>query len=179
MNNQNNTEIKKQIESDVAKHIRVLRGKITKFLSEEKPSDVLIIKSHLICEYYINQVLIVKDSCTAKEITNLSFYDKVNKAFDTKNSEEKILHDKMTGLNKLRNKVGHELEYVLSESDVDTLGYITGKEYVFNKYDYPEIDGLLRNTLTMIVINVSMFLFELISIEKRKQEETSQTPEKG
>lgn len=166
MNNQDNEKPKEKVESDVAKHIRVLRGKIDKFLSKEKPSDVLIIKSHLICEYYINQILIVKNSCTAKELTNITFYDKVNRAFDAKKTDEKIFHDKMIGLNKLRNKVGHELEYVLSESDVDALGYITGKDYVFEKYDYSETDDLLRNTLTMIVVEVSMFLFQLISKEK-------------
>lgn len=164
----NQTEPKKITESEATKHIRVLRGKIDKFLSKEKPSDVLIIKSHLICEYYINQILIVKGVCVAKEINKLTFFDKVNKSFDTNVPEQKNIHEKMIGLNKLRNKVGHELEYILSESDVDTLGYITGKEYVLEKYDYPEIEDLLRNTLVMIVIDISMHLFQIISTEKTK-----------
>ncbi len=166
MDNNIKEESKKTIENEVMKHIKVLREKITKFLSTDKPSDVLIIKSHLICEYYVNQILIVKGLCTAKELPSLSFYDKVNKSFDASNPEDKVLKEKMIGLNKLRNKVGHELEYVLSESDVDTLGYISGKQYVFEKYDYPEKNDLLRNTLILIVIDISMFLFRLIENEK-------------
>jgi hypothetical protein len=161
-------DIEKRVKEEVAKHVRVLKEKIYKFLSEEKPPDVLIIKSHLICEYYINQILIVKDISKAKELNKLSFFDKVNKALNIEKPNQKNIHEKLIGLNKLRNKVGHELEYILSESDVDSLGYLTGKEYVLDKYDFDKIEKLLRNTLIMIVIDVSMLLFDFVSEEKIK-----------
>jgi hypothetical protein len=119
----------------------------------------------------MNQILIVKDLCKANQIKNLSFFEKLSKSFDQKNGSERDLYYKMTQLNKLRNKLGHELEYVLSESDVDELGYINGKEYVFEKYDFVEIDDLLRNTLIAFVADVSLFLFNLIYLEKEERKQ--------
>lgn len=170
MENLNNQKekVEKDIKSEITKHIRVIKEKIERFLSEEKPADILIIKSHLICEYYLNQILIVKGISKAKEINKLSFFDKVNKALDMLDEEQKNIHEKLIELNKLRNKIGHELEYVLSESDVDNLGYLTGKEYILNKYDFDKLENLLRRTLVLIVIDVSMLLFQLVSKEKNK-----------
>jgi hypothetical protein len=54
---------------------------------------------------------------------------------------------------------------------VDELGYINGKEYVFEKYDFVEIDDLLRNTLIAFVADVSLFLFNLIYLEKEERKQ--------
>lgn len=162
VNENNNNTLDKILESDAETHKNIIRNKIEKFLSKEKSSDVLIIKSHLICEYYINQILIIKELCKAKEVKDLDFYHKVNKALSINNPEEKILHEKIIELNKLRNKVGHELEYILSESDVDSLGYISGKDYILEKYKFTDMHELLRRTLIMIAIDISILLFKLV-----------------
>jgi|GEM_PF-2965161 len=164
--NEEKEEIRKNIKSEIEKHSRALKEKINKFLSAEKPSDVLIIKAHLICEYYLNQILIVKNISNAQEIDKLGFYEKVNKALNIQNHEEKKLRERLIKLNKLRNKVGHELEYILSEFDVDSLGYLTGKEYILSKYDFDTIQELLRYTLCLIVIDIAMLVFGFVSNEK-------------
>jgi hypothetical protein len=159
----------RQIEIEIDKHSKHLYQKINKFLSLDKPSDVIILKSHLICEYYINQILIFRNIHTIHEIDDKKFYQKINSAFDTNIPEEKNILEKLKALNKLRNKVGHELEYLLSESDVDMIGYLGGKDYIIKKYDYTSIDVLLRHILIMTVCDVSMFLFKIISAEKNKE----------
>jgi len=171
MGNQNIDTLKAQFISDATQHRRFLQSKIDIYLSIDKPSDVLIIKSHLICEYYLDQILIIKNSCPAKELRNLTFFKKMNLAFNSNNVEEKNLLDQISELNKLRNKVGHELEYTLSESDIDALGFYVGKDYIFRKYDlkYANINYLLGHTLGTIVIEVSMFLFKTVSLEKLNQ----------
>ena len=157
-------------DSEVTRHFKPLNEKIEKFLSAEKPADVLIVKSHLICEYYLNQILILKDLCSAREIDKLDFFEKANKALDLNDVNQKNIYDRLLRLNKLRNKIGHELEYELSESDVDGLGYYLGKSYVIDKYEYSNLKKLLLRVLIVIVIDVSLLVLDLISEIKKKQE---------
>ena len=159
-----NTENKKA--SDIDRHIRVVRQKIDTYLSSAQSSDVLIIKAHLICEYYLNQILLVKEVCDSNEMRKLSFFQKSEKAFDLNNAREKLIYRKVKALNDIRNKTGHELEYTLTESDVDELGYVDGKEYVFKKYDFDEIEKTLHYILINTVLDISLFLFTLIKKEK-------------
>lgn len=154
---------------EIAKHLRVLKDKLSRFLSEKNPADVLIIKSHLVCEYYLNQILILKGVCNATELNKLSFFDKNQKALDRGKNAEKETFDSLQVLNKLRNKVGHELEYVLSESDVDNLGFIRGKEYILEKYDFESLQEQLRQTLTLLVVDIALVLFDLVDAEKKNQ----------
>ena len=156
-------------------HIVDLAKKIKTFLSDEKPSDVLIIKAHLLCEYYINQLLILREICSVKEMESFTFHEKIEKVFDLNNVEEKITFDYVNRLNRLRNKVGHELDYTLSESDVDLLGYVQGKEYIFQKYDYETDIERLRNVLNTIVIQTALLLIKSVRAEKRKNESLTET----
>lgn len=157
----------KQNDTEISKHLKVLRDKLTRFLSPETPPDVLIIKAHLICEYYINQILILKELCSVREINKLGFYDKLKKVRENFGPEYNDNFNAAATLNKLRNKVGHELEYTLSESDVDELGFYRGKEYVLEKYDIQELNELLNNNLTFTVIGLSLIVFRLVETEKR------------
>lgn len=149
-------------------HIADLIKKINKFLSDEKPADILIIKAHLLCEYYINQLLIFREKCSHQELESLTFSQKINKTFSLNDKNEKISFDYINKLNKLRNKVGHELEYSLSESDIDALGYVQGKEYIVNKYDHETDVERLRSILNTIVINIALLLINSVMIEKKK-----------
>lgn len=161
----------KPADKDVEKHLNVLSDKIDTFLSGEKPPDVLIIKSHLICEYYINQILILKNLATGKEINRMSFFTKLEKLSDTLKNRGLNMPQKLKALNKLRNKIGHELEYNLSESDIDALGYLNGKEYIFDKYEADNNKNkLLLDILTGVVIGVALILYNLVKEEKNAKD---------
>ncbi len=162
------SEPKKEFE----KHFRILNEKIDRFLSKDKPVDVLIIKAHLICEYYLNQILILKNLCTANQVHRLRFHEKIEKSFNKEISTEKRIYDSLHKLNQLRNKVGHELEYVLAESDVDNLGYIRGQSYILNKYDFENLNDLLHDTLETIVIDVAMHVYIMVDTMKKEKETT-------
>ena len=150
-------------------HVKNLLTKIKIFLSKEKPADILIIKAHLLCEYYVNQLLVLREICTAKELESLTFYEKIEKAFVLTDKKEKLTFDCVHRLNKLRNKVGHELEYSLSESDVDSLGYAQGKDYILNKYDVETNTERLHDVLTNIVIEIALLLINTVESEKKKK----------
>jgi hypothetical protein len=156
--------------SEIQKHYRVLTDKLKRFLSKESPSDVLIIKAHLICEYYLNQILILRELCTSKDLSKFTFNDKLEKSLDKTDGKEKDSFEAIKKLNKLRNKIGHELEYSLSESDIDDLGFLRGKEYILEKYDFETLPELLRNTLTIIVIDLSFIVFSIVDSQKKGPE---------
>ncbi|MES2416224.1 MAG: hypothetical protein V4504_00790 [Patescibacteria group bacterium] len=149
-------------------HITDLIKKINKFLSEEKSADILIIKAHLLCEYYVNQILILREKCSHKEVESLTFKEKITKALDLNDTGEKLIFDYINKLNKLRNKVGHELEYTLSESDVDSLGYVQGKEYILNKFEHETDLERLRSVLNTIVIKTALLLINSVDLERKK-----------
>lgn len=161
--------------TESTKHLEALNRKVGKFLAESNDSDILIIKAHLICEYYLNQILILKGLCEAKDINNMTFSEKNQKALSKTDKMESETYESLRALNRLRNRVGHELEYVISESDVDSLGLLKGKEYVLRKYDFESNEELLRDTLIAITVDVSYLLFEMVDAEK-KLKVTDQKP---
>lgn len=163
------TEIQEKTKKDF--HVDNLLKKVNIFLSEDKPADVLIIKAHLLCEYYINQLLILKEICSAKDIESQSFYQKMEKArtvFNFQDDLQKKAFEKIGRLNKLRNEVGHELNYALSESDVDALGYLDGKQYILDKYDVETDIERLRSILISVVVSIALLLMTIIKTEKQK-----------
>lgn len=167
------TAMEENPKTEIQKHYRALTDKLKRFLSKESPSDVLIIKAHLICEYYLNQILILKDLCTSRDLYKLTFHEKSEKALSKADKKENDSLEAIKKLNRLRNKIGHELEYSLSESDVDELGFLRGKDYVIEKYDFETLPDLLRNTLTVIVIDLSFLVFQLVVSQKKALEKTS------
>ena len=154
-------------DSGLSKHITPLREKLSKFLAQDKPTDVLIIKAHLICEYYLNQILIIKESCNANELNRISFSQKNERALNRENQFERQSSDSLRILNRIRNRVGHELEYVLSEADVDALGYVQGKEYILRKYDSSDLSALLRWVLIIIATDIALVLFGLVKKQQK------------
>ena len=111
---------------------------------------MLVIKAHLISEYYLNQLIALEDINFQK----LNYPGKI----DRTTSAESTLNIVLYALNKLRNKIGHELDYALSESDIDGLGYklYSKKEYVIKKYDTEDKMDLLRAILVSIIIKLSV-----------------------
>ncbi len=151
-------------------HVDNLLKKIKNFLSSDKPADVLIIKAHLLCEYYMNHILILKEVCSAKDIESQSFFQKVEKIKGILNFQDEIqvkTFQKISLLNKLRNKVGHELTYSLSESDVDALGYLEGRQYILDKYDVETDLERLRGILISTVVGIALVLMTMIRSTKR------------
>jgi hypothetical protein len=105
-------------------------------------------------EYYLNQFLVITSSEEIVNIDNLSYAQKLQQAEKDKFFRKKTLM-LLTRLNKLRNKVGHELEYKLSESDIDSLGYVFGKKYIIDKYEVSDKKELLHRYMIKIVICIS------------------------
>lgn len=167
--------LREKIKKEAEKHANNFIEKIKKFLSSENPSDVLIIKAHLLCEYYFDQMLILKELTSANDLKKLTFFHKVKKISENDSSMKSDEQFRKAinlcyGLNKLRNKVGHELDFVLAESDVDGLGYIIGKSYILKKHDFKSLEHNLLDILQNIVTEVNILCSSLIFTEKFKKD---------
>lgn len=146
-------------------HFEAFNSKLIKYLGDGKESDVLVIKTHLICEKYLDQILIVQEKCTASELQDLGFRDKLDKtSLSSGDDFDKKVFQILNQLNKIRNRVGHELEYKVSESDVDSMGYVIGKKYIETKYrDNPnDHKKLLIYCLKTAVAFLSVTLEDLL-----------------
>lgn len=143
-----------------------LTDKIEKFLGKISSSDVLIIKAHLISEYYINQILILKQIMDPSGLDRKTFSHKIDLLFDPRNNTkptEMLLYDKAKKLNLLRNKVGHQLEFALSETDIDSIGFYFGKDYINQKYKITKHIDLLHHVLVNVVLEFGVKLNAIVT----------------
>lgn len=94
-----------------------------------------VLRSHLYVEYYLNTYLEKKLSITKKQLGDLSF-DKKNQKL--KNSELENLVPSIKKINRIRNKMSHNLNAMISNKDADHLKsiecfkpyYLTTKRFV-------------------------------------------------
>lgn len=111
-------------------------GRINAELDRHLPGslnqEMLLLKGHLLAEYYLSILLVLHDEDPG--VLTESFFTKLNKC-----ESKKLLSKPVTGslkkMNDLRNRMSHELEYSISESDIDSIGMPYGKEYVIQKLE--------------------------------------------
>jgi len=112
----------------------------------------MILKSHLLAEYYIDQ-FIALGIPRGDIILNkgFSFSQKLT-ILESLNIAEKNIIDSLGALNRLRNRCTHDMDYKISESDIDKIGFLQGKSY-FNDKEYLGYDqkNLLHLTLIGII----------------------------
>ena len=108
----------------------------------------IILRCHLLAEYFLDQIilstllrgdLIVTDG-------HLTFTNKLLlvKSLDIINDDvlTSIKH-----LNTVRNNCSHQMNYNVSEADIDLIGRPFGKEYSKSKQKIKELNSLLEDTL--------------------------------
>jgi hypothetical protein len=130
--------------------------------------DLTIIKAHLVCEYYIDQFIILKKNDEDDiHLSDMTFNYKITKFLDQNDSEEKKVFRKLNRLNKLRNSISHELDYSIRESDVDSIGVMIGREYIFKKYkSQNNLSELLFFVLENVISSISFLVY--CNLEKTK-----------
>jgi uncharacterized protein YutE (UPF0331/DUF86 family) len=136
-------------------------SQIEKNLPSDSSMTLIVLKGHLLAEHQINHLLKL---CSENEDINVedkTFSEKVD-LLDTESSLDQKELKALTNLNKLRNNLAHELNYQVSESDIDSIGFPLGRGYVIKKFDiFDEHNGsreealkpLLCSTLVKVVLN--------------------------
>lgn len=98
---------------------------------------LMVLRAHLLAEYYIDQLICLEiprgDIILDK---GFSFFQKLTILKSLDITKEKLV-DCLEALNKLRNRCAHDMEYAISETDIDKIGLPQGKYYFEDKEKYP------------------------------------------
>lgn len=120
----------------------------------------VLLKGHLLVENYMSSLVVLLYD-TELNVSRLSFYDKVKRI-----EEKKIINPNyvrsLFALNDLRNAIAHELEYKVTESSIDSIGFYLGKEYIIQKHTHEGSRELLLWALDEIVTWVFYAIFKEI-----------------
>lgn len=124
------------------KHLENLLEKIvddfnSRVKSEKEISNVLL-KGHLLVENLLQETLVSFDLKIG--INRISFYEKIKRLSDF-NTGEVFIQSKIKevvpvlfSLNETRNNLAHNLDFQVSESDVNRIGLNIGSEFILQKY---------------------------------------------
>ena len=157
---------------EVTKLIRKVVGDFYKKIDKEKDLSVILLKGHLLIEHYLNYLIIVLHD-TTERTDKKSFSEKI----DILNNDGCLGSHVIASLRKLndvRNNLSHELNYRLSESEVDRVGFNLGKKYIFRKFSIDcDNDDDLRSLFLFVIDDVLFSVFQPLFkeiLKKRKEE---------
>lgn len=93
----------------------------------------MVLRGHLLAEYYIDQFIAIEiargDIILDK---GFSFSQKLT-IFKSLDIAESRVVDALSALNGLRNRCAHDMEYRISETDIDRIGLPQGRDYLEDK----------------------------------------------
>lgn len=170
-------EIKKQEEN---KHLTNLVAKIKadfneRVESEENSSNVLL-KGHLLIENILEECLAVFDQINIKN-RHQGFYVKTKILSEITSKDEEIENARRTivpmlfSLNEIRNNLAHDLNFNISEADINKIGVNLGSEYIIRKYDlgHKKVRENLLFLLNNMVHKLGFIIFaKMEEIKKNK-----------
>jgi len=157
-------KIEDLVDKKVDSRLEAFMALFRKHLPVSENTLVLLLKGHLLIEYILNHLIILEKEGSAKLVEELGFAEKLEIVEKEKILEgQKILPIKR--LNKIRNKLSHELEYQITEADVDYLGFCLGKDYIHRKTRLLEDhsgDNLLRYLLVWVLAKLIIETYGIV-----------------
>lgn len=153
-------------------HLEHLVDKLTedfndRVKSESDPS-YLLLKGHLLIENILQETLAVFDCQKTGRIDRISFHEKTNflKNLQEYKDEIKGVSPLLYSLNEVRNDLAHNLDFKISESDVNKIGINLGSKYIIKKY---EIGHKNVKEILLFCLNEIVYLLGFIIYSKMKQ----------
>jgi len=132
--------------------------KFIKVLQGPSEGSSIILRCHLLVEYFMDKIIQIslkRGHIITDNDVKFSFYHKlfIIKSLDVIKDDVLISIKK---LNKVRNKLSHEMDYIVLESDIDSIGQPFGDYYAESKKKARDDDELLVNTLMKIVVALEL-----------------------
>lgn len=130
--------------------------KFNKTVSHKSDSVTMILRSHLLAEHYLDQLIgsgIPRGDFVIDN--NFTFIQKliIVKSLDVIPS---YILDSLKNLNTIRNQCVHVINYKVSENDIDKIGRTFGNEYSELKLKYLDnFKGLLYDILMWVIARLS------------------------
>lgn len=115
---------------------RLIRKQLDEFSKHVSSGDIssILLKGHLLLEYYLDHVMLLTFDKKA-QLHKKSFFNKVSELKGTGCfPDHEIIISCLYSLNKVRNDLAHKLDFKLVMSQIDSIGYNLGKEYVLKRY---------------------------------------------
>ncbi len=131
----------------------------------------MVLKAHLLAEYYIDQFIALKmPKGNILLDRGFTFSQKLSvlKAIDILLDDDS---DQLEALNKIRNKCAHDMEYSISEADIDRIGFPQGRYYFKLKEEFP-INKRKKHLLYVTLIGVVASLDGLCRHLKEKHKKS-------
>ncbi len=139
--------------------------RFSKAITENNELVTIILRTHLLCEYYMDQIIMAKiprgDCLIDDSRMTFSFKIELIKSLNFLDSKRTYLLDSAKGLNKVRNNCSHTLDYSITETDIDKIGKPQGIEYLEQK---KKSGDDLKELLILSLINLISRLDSISSL---------------
>jgi uncharacterized protein YutE (UPF0331/DUF86 family) len=159
----------KTIESEAVALIQKHLDEFSRRVAAETDTTTILLKGHLLIEYYMDHlILLLFDK--AVHLSGLGFYQKTQKLKE-KNCLTGDVMQCLKTLNDLRNNLAHRLDFKISFSEIDSIGFNLGRTYVMDKFSSrgkTEKD-LLLSVINQIASSVFFPIFNEVLTEKKKE----------
>ncbi|MEO6513452.1 MAG: hypothetical protein ABIR37_02055 [Candidatus Saccharimonadales bacterium] len=115
-------------------------------MSGQHKDVAAVLNCHLVAEYFLEQIIHAQIPRADVLLTEgrLTFSNKLLLVKSLDVIDDKVIAS-LKGLNRVRNLCSHELEYKITDANVDLIGRPYGKEYIEVKREHP--NDILKYTL--------------------------------
>ncbi len=129
----------------------------------------IILRCHSVAEYFLDQIILTSLSRGDLIITDghFTFNNKLLLVRSLNVVKDDILTS-IKHLNTVRNNCSHQMDYSVSEGDIDLIGRPFGKDYSESRRKNKKIDDLLKNTLMITIARLEGSYNRLIKKEEKK-----------
>lgn len=138
--------------------------KFQKAIGGQHNDVAAVLNCHLVAEYFLEQIIHAQIPRADILFTEgrLTFSSKLLlvKSLDIVDDEVVAA---LKGLNKVRNFCSHELDYTITEANIDLIGRPFGKEYIERKQEHPQ--DVLKYTLMLPLARLEGHYEELTKLE--------------
>lgn len=158
-----------KIDKEADRLIDKINEDFRKHVAKGNLSEILI-KGHLLVEHYMDHVMLLIFDKKAN-VRKKSFYTKVKELGKTDCfADKEATIGSLYSLNEVRNELAHQLDFKVTFSQVETIGYNFGKKFVLERYAKgTDEKSLLLWALNRIMIRVTFPIWDALSKELEKK----------
>ncbi|MCK4553382.1 hypothetical protein KAU19_00260 [Candidatus Parcubacteria bacterium] len=143
--------------------------KFMKALEGHSRDVSIILRCHLLAEYFLDQVILTLIPRGDLILTegHFTFTNKllIVKSLDA--IDDEVLTS-VKHLNTVRNNCSHQMDYSISEADIDLIGRPFGRHYTKLKKENKKFEDLLEDTLMSTMAQFEGCLYSLIDKKQKK-----------
>ena len=162
-------EGQKQVQENKKEDKEVLKGFLRFMRASDGHSENVskLLKCHLLTEYYLDQIIVtgMNRGDLLLEKGRFRFTDKLIIVRSLGVISDRVL-TAIKHLNTVRNNCSHQLDYEITESDIDLFGRPFGKEYSKDKKKHSDDSAELINAVLISIISRLDKLYETIVTKK-------------